>query len=542
MSKVVPGHPGEERLMRLADGELTPRQSAVVRDHLEACWQCRAEMEAIQGAVADCVHYRKSVLHAHLPPAPARWRDLSAGFAAVDREIAAESSWWRHLWQAVSPPRFWVPAVAAGLVVTLVLVPWLRVTPTVQAAELLRQAVLAAQSRPPVTAGGRKLQVRTKSQKLTYATASSPAAADLRPVKALFESAQYDWNDALSAKAYLEWHDRLASKTDEVTPDGGGFYQIKTRASDGALSEATLRLRQDDLQPVQGLFKFRGDEWVELTEVPAEPDVLVAAARVNNPVNTPIDPSAAPVRTDLVSPASVTGELRVLEALHRVGADLGDPIEVTRVGPQVEVKGFGIEGRRREQIERALQGLSAVNLWFVDEAAPAGFATEASPGSTAVKSAASPLHDYLEQYLGGRMAIEQFANDVFDRYELVMARAHAIQRLCARFPDPSSLHAADLSVYRAIQRNHARSLIQLERDLAGILRTVAPPSVSPLSVVGPSTGQSLLQSARRLERSVSMLLGAAPFSGDPSTLPARIAAEQAALEQITRAFLESMGQ
>ena len=95
MSKGVQGHPGVERLLGLADGELTPRQSAAVRDHLEACWDCRAEMELIQGAVADCVHYRKSVLQAHLPAPPVPWRDLSAGFAAVDREIAGESSWWQ---------------------------------------------------------------------------------------------------------------------------------------------------------------------------------------------------------------------------------------------------------------------------------------------------------------------------------------------------------------------------------------------------------------------------------------------------------------
>ena len=535
MSKVVPGHPGEERLLRLADGELAPRQSAAVRDHLEACWQCRAEMESIQGAVADCVHYRKSVLQAHLPPPPAPWRDLSSGFAAVDREIAADSSWWRHLWRAVSPPRFWVPAVAAALLVTLVLVPWLRVTPSVQAAELLRRAIVAAESRPRVDGRARKLQVRTKSKKLSYSTASSTgAAADLRPVKALFDSAQYDWNDPLSAKAYLAWHDGLASKTDEVTPEGEGFYQIKTRAGEGEMMEATLRLRQNDLQPVQGVFKFRGDEWVELTEAPAEPETIATVAAASR-VTAPNSPLAPPL-------ASITDELGVLSALHRIGADLGDPIEVTRAGSQVEVKGFAIDGRRRGQIEQALQAMPAVNLRFVDEAAPAGFAAESGPSSTAVKSASSPLQEYLDQRLGGRVAIEQFANEVFDRYESIMAHAHAIQRLSSRFPDPTVLSPADLAGYRALQRDHAQSLMQLERELAGILRPVAPPSSSPVPVVGPSTGQSLLQLARRLERSVSMLLGAASFSGDASTLPARIAAEQAELEQITRNFLESMGQ
>ena len=534
MSKVAAGHPGEERLLRLADGELAPRHSAAVRDHLEACWQCRAEMESIQGAVADCVHYRKTVLQAQLPPPPAPWRNLSAGFAAVDREVAAESSWWRHLWRSVSPPRFWVPAVAAALLVTLVLVPWLRVTPSVQAAELLRRAVAAAESRPRLDGTARRLQVKTKSKKLVYSTASSPgAAADLRPVKALFDSANYDWNDPLSAQAYLAWHDRAASKTDEVTPEGEGFYQIKTRAAEGEMIEATLRLRQNDLQPVQGLFKFRGEEWVELTEAPAEPEAI-AAARVPAP--------SIPAASAQPSLASIADELRVLSALHRLGADLGDPIEIVRTGSQVEVKGFGIDSRRRGQIEQALQAMPAVSLRFVDEAAPSAFAAESGPGSTAVKSASSPLQEYLDQRLGGRVAIEQFANEVFDRYESIMARAHAIQRLSARFADPTVLSPADRAGYRAMQRDHAQALVKLERELAGILRPVAPPTTSPVQLVGPSTGQSLLQLARRLEHSVSMLLGAASFSGDASTLPARIAAEQAALERITQTFLESMGQ
>jgi hypothetical protein len=516
MSKVVPGHPGEERLLRLADGELPVRESAEVRDHLEACWECRAGMEAIQAAVADCVHYRKSVLQAHLPAPPMPWRDLSGGFAAVDRQIAGETAWWRMLWASVSAPKFWIPAVAAGLVVTLVLVPWLRVTPTVQAAELLRRAVVAAESRPKAPA--RKLHVRTGSKRM------------LRPVSAMFESARYDWNDPLSAKAYLDWHSSLPVKTDEVIPDGTSFYAVRTRSSESELTEATLRLRQGDLQPVQGMFKFRNDAWVELTEVEGEPTAVAAVPA--GPALRTATPPAAPG-------ASIADELRVLEALHRIGADLGDPVEVARTGARIEVKGFGIDGRRRAQIEEALRGSPFVNLSFVVEGAPAGIGSPAS--SLAVKPGSSPLQSYLEQRLGGVAAIEQFTNEIFDRDEQIMARAHAIQRLALRFPDPASLPPADLAVYHAMQRSHAQALVKLTQELGVVLRPVAPASGS-VSEVGPATAQSLLQAARRLEQSLSMLSGAAPLVGEASALPDRIAAGHAALVQITRLFLENMGQ
>jgi hypothetical protein len=219
---------------------------------------------------------------------------------------------------------------------------------------------------------------------------------------------------------------------------------------------------------------------------------------------------------------------------------LGDPIEIARAGALVEVKGFGIEGRRREQIEQALQGLPRVNVSFAEDRPPAGLAGPVA--SLAVKSAVSPLQSFLEEKLGGSVAIEQFTNEVFDRDEQILARAHAIQRLALRFPDPSALTAEDLAAYRAMQRSHAESLMRLERELSGILRPVASGTGVAGSILGPATAQSLLQAARRLELSISMLLGAAPVVGESADLPNRITAEQTALMQITRSYLESMGQ
>ncbi len=537
MSKVVPGHPGEERLLRFADGELPPRQSAEVRAHLEACWECRAELDTLQTAVAECIHYRKSVLQAHLPPPPsAPWPDLTARFRAIDEQLAGESSWLRTFWDALSAPKFWVPAVALGLVMTLVVAPWLQVTPTVQAAELLRKAVAAAEVKPRT----RALQVRTRTKRiLRTASTAAASAADLRPVAALFESAGYDWADPLSAKAYLDWNSRLAAKTDDVVPEGNSFYDVRTRSTEGEMTEATLRLRQGDLQPVQGTFKFRNDEWVELTEVPAA-----------EPGATPIAAVAAPARVNPTTPAPealpsaspAAAELRVLEALHRIGADLGDPLEISRSssGAQIAVKGFGIDPRRGAQIEQALRGLPNVAVDFASEGAPAGIAPP-STGHLAVKSKASPLEPLLEQRLGNRAAIEQFTNELLDRDEQIMARAHAIERLAARFPNPALLAPPDLSSYRALQRNHAQALLQLQREFARVLQPVVSTMTAAPSGK-PATPASLLQAARQLEVSLSSLLGAASFSGDAAALPERIGAELAALEQLTRAFLEGMGQ
>ncbi|MEP7367595.1 MAG: zf-HC2 domain-containing protein, partial [Acidobacteriota bacterium] len=62
MSKNQRSHPDPDRLMLFCDGELNPSESAEIRRHLDACWDCRAEMERIQKTISECVEYRRTVL------------------------------------------------------------------------------------------------------------------------------------------------------------------------------------------------------------------------------------------------------------------------------------------------------------------------------------------------------------------------------------------------------------------------------------------------------------------------------------------------
>ena len=69
-------HPEDGLLLRYLDGELPGRKARQVRTHLEACWQCRAQVEELQGVIGECVRYRKNVLAPGLPPPPEPWRSL----------------------------------------------------------------------------------------------------------------------------------------------------------------------------------------------------------------------------------------------------------------------------------------------------------------------------------------------------------------------------------------------------------------------------------------------------------------------------------
>src|SRR5260370_41018714 len=94
----------------------------------------------------------------------------------------------------------WVP-VAVALMIVWGLYSRFHKTPSVQAAELLRKAAVAAETRVEKP---HRLQIRTKNHRLTRLAgpdrklAASSAHADARNSgQALFVSANYHWNNRL---------------------------------------------------------------------------------------------------------------------------------------------------------------------------------------------------------------------------------------------------------------------------------------------------------------------------------------------------------
>ena len=114
MSSLQVHHPEDGLLLRYIDGELPARKVRQVARHLEACWQCRSEVEDLQVTVADCVRYRRNILQTHLPPPPSPWPDLYREFARVDASLR-EEPWLARLKGSFGSPtiRRWGVAVAA---------------------------------------------------------------------------------------------------------------------------------------------------------------------------------------------------------------------------------------------------------------------------------------------------------------------------------------------------------------------------------------------------------------------------------------------
>jgi hypothetical protein len=530
----VQTHPEEGLLLRYLDGEAPARKLRQVKRHLEACWECRTAAEELEQTVAACVHYRKSVLSAHLPAPPAPWADLTREFDRIDAEVAAHSFSARlSRWLMPAPAIRWALSGAAIIALAAGLYYQFHETPSVQAASLLKRAVVAAQAHP---APARRIQVRTRNRKYLLNHDAIPTVA------AMFEAAHYNFVDPLSAKSYMDWRDGVASKQDEVrtVPDpiepGKACYEIKTIAAAGELATASMMLRTTDLVPVEGRFEFRNQEWVELTdftEASATEGGTPATTRLEAPVRRaePSRPAAVPSG----SSASVSEELRVLAALHEIGADLGDPVEVKLADGRVLVSGVGIPAARQREIHEKLDSIPGVAVAF--GAAEVGQEIPAATPLQAIAEAPknSKLEARLEKQLGGRVEFERFSGQMLDWTEAAMARAYALRALAQRFPagDEAGMAAPDRQLLDDLARNHAVNFATridgLHRTLAPVLASLggvaaAPGKPANSHVAWQPAAEDAFRAGRRVEMLLSQLMGIAPETANAQSLPSDLLA------------------
>ena len=259
-----PQHCDPGQLLRYADGELSPREARAVKSHLNGCWQCRAELSAIEHAIADAVAYSRFVESECTPPPPKPWFDLAEACAQQDRARPAAPAWRWPRW-----------AAAAAAVATLaILIQQFLLVPPAQAAELLSRAA-EAESRQPANLR-RRIEIRSRSRHFVRPVGLAAVSTE-RAMEERFRQARYSWQDPLSARSYIDWRKGLGQLHDEVstvsavTPDRQRLYRIRTTTQSGTLAAASLTLRASDLRPVAGLLEFRDQESVSITEAAPEP-------------------------------------------------------------------------------------------------------------------------------------------------------------------------------------------------------------------------------------------------------------------------------
>ena len=511
-------HLQDDDLLRLLDGELLEGEASTVQSHLEACWKCRTRRKEFEIAIGEYVRYRESALKPSLPPPPASWNDLRPKFEELDRSLAPP-----RLLPVVRPARFfrfqpayWV-AAAACAILAFVLIRRLERPPAVSAAELLRKAVAAQSSSEP-----RRL-IRIKTDRRTFLRPASVkpagAAAETADLKQMFDAAPFSWEDPLSAQSYAAWHDQLPAKLDQLETinrddsTGVGVFVIKTSTSASSLRTATLTLRARDLRPLREMLEFTS-ETVEITDVPQASGNEI----VETPAKSGPGTARAPMRTiePRYAPSAAGQKLEVFLALHRIGADLGEPIEIRQSGDHLLVIGTGLTTARQEQLRSALSQISSVDLRF-DEAKANPRSSDTPAGKSGATTA--PMQPRLLTLLGGRESAEDFTNRALDASDMMMAHLHALRALARAFPGDieRNLSSGDQGVLISLRNDHSTALSQHVADLQRILKPVipqAPATTVPESASNWQTSVEVLFAiAQQFDDSLNASL-AGPEAGD----------------------------
>jgi len=198
-------------------------------------------------------------------------------------------------------------------------------------------------------------------------------------------------------------------------------------------------------------------------------------------------------------------EVAALAALHRLGADLGDPIRVSEGGHEVTVFCGDVGPDRELEIRTALATIPGIT--FRMEAVEP---VRSSAGVVALTPLHNALATRLESAWGGTLAFQAAANSVVDEDEQLMAVAHALHNLDLRFPAEreAALNAHDRELLRGIRadleasfRGHARKLLAL-----------IVPARRALAAKSEAGGSGIFESARRIDRVVLVLFAGAATS------------------------------
>jgi hypothetical protein len=219
-------------------------------------------------------------------------------------------------------------------------------------------------------------------------------------------------------------------------------------------------------------------------------------------------------------------ELRVIAALNRAGADLGEPVDVApdEAGRRLRVTATGLEASRQEELRAALAGLPNVDLRFES---PQAVAHTAAEHATGVVQAPGPLQTRLENYFGGRALVDNYVNDVIAASERSLSRAHALRALSERFPAERerALAPSEREVLSGLVRQHVSALRAVAAQLPAKLEplTGPPPEAAPGACgFWQECAMETVQAAQRLDAALSRALASAQPSQSPEEMVAEV--------------------
>lgn len=544
-------HLSRDQLLLYLDGELSSSDMRKAAAHLQACWTCQVELGRLKEHIAVIFDAQAELLGPSPPSPPKPWPRVES---RIEKARESHRPFWRKLFTPRSRLSLAYGTSALALLILGMLV-WAPVVP-VSAKEVLNNAILAGNGRQAITLR----QVVRQRVRITKTVAGGNArTAALNSWKSAKSSywnagpdsvntellARYQANGLASAlplspAAIESWAKVAGSEPSALSEGRHVAVQVLAnsagqsrglRAVSFHVQTGDWHMDQMTLSFVDATFQISEEESTILDrkEVPKE---ILAALKLDVDSSPPSLPAAsvsgsreAEVLTGKTTPVNLDDlEMDVRSALHLMGADLGESIEiVVRPPNRLLIKAAGVSPKRKEQLTTLWGNKQAVRLDFEEPA------TDAVPRRTAAKTMAIQDADQarqtnLSQYFNSPAAQENYARTVLKTSTGILAHLYALRELASRWPPASEGRLSTDSKAKLIVmlRDHATELrtgtTTLKQDLQLILR--GEPANGQPTVTGSSNWQdassSGLDAASTIDRTLRALLtmSDAPLSLD----------------------------
>ena len=458
--------------------------------------------------------------------------------------------------------RNWIPAmnplltsaIVFGATAAMCFVLWLRSTPSPSVGEILDHAEETDRAAGKATRPGviyEKVAIRTRHRTLERAIyrdaqgirhpRRQPLSPEDEQLKDKLASAGVSWDAPLSALDFAEWRHRSRPTRDTVKRSGQHLLTLTTRPlADNTVLKETLTVRDTDFQGVDRTVELRDSGTVEIAQL--NYDVLPWGA-VNQDwfeslpsgaaTDAPGGLSGLSIHSSrLPSKLELETELAVRYALHGLGADLGEPIEIHSGGPTAElisVVGVVSSAQRKQELFAFLKRIPGVaaRLRTEEEAAPRKLPTRVMRAEPLIVTAHSPIEAELLNYFGDPLAVESFSKRAIALTRDLTAHAWALRHLSERYGAPRvagelALSPASLQLLETMRRDHCWAMSDATSELTASLR----PVLSSIVKASPkaTTRLSLFDGAQQVQRlTMELAFGSRSPNGDEMSDPAKAA-------------------
>ncbi len=557
----------KERLLMLVDGELSTKEAARAREHLETCWTCRSDLEMVEETISEFMDFRKKIQLPLAPAPPKNWGGFSSSMESA-KNVSAAARKARFQISNSSPFRLRLGIASISVLLIGVLIIQLILVRPISASDLLDKAEssqtgkLGATTQPVIYqklrgqfGDGKELnwEIWFDAERPRVRRSAGTSTAELQTLdelKSTLEQSNLDPHRPLAPESFRSWHDSLSSKSDEIV-EADSFIQLTTNTPDvrnGTVREVSLKFRSSDYHTFESTFVVSttsGDRSITITEVAFEVTSLAsldpnffddateltktAVAKDSGPATLPelavtANSSTDSSRTDSPPPATAGLEIEVLRLLSSTGADMGDQVNVTRENGLIYVRGLVETPARRSEILSALNSVRQnpairVDLETVAEALakkkqPTG--TPTSVENLETDGLKPAVENELAERFGSEAEARRFSSRVVGRSGQAMSRVYALRKLARQFSaaEIKTLSPEARSKWLSLMRSHANAFKEdydaLSRDIgsafgASSVSGSAGVSVVSLDDIAPAV-ESLFQLASVNDRSIRSAL------------------------------------